>query len=573
MDYKRLILQEKIQPLNRIRQILPVLAWLPAYKPSNLKWDLLAGITLAFFVIPESMAYASLAGLPPHTGIYCYLFAGLLYFLFGSSKQLAIGPTSAMAIVIGGTLSVLAAGDPGRIVLMASGTAMLVAFLFFIAWLIRLSSLVNFISETILVGFKAGAALVIASTQLPKLFGLHISATNFFERMWLLFTHLGETHTSTLVFGSIALLLLVVGHKLLPGKPISLIIVIGSILFIYFTGTEYHGLRMVGVLPKGIPDITLPVMSMKEMDEILVLAMACFVLSYVESISASRALAVKNGYDVDPRQELLALGAANLASSLGTGFPVAGGLSQSTVNDKAGAKSLLTLVITSVILGVSLLYLTGLFKYLPEVLLAVIVIHAVAGLVKIKEIRHLFRVSRLEFWISMSTIAAVLVFGVLNGVLIAVVMSLIFLLKQAATPHIAILGQIPGTNNYSDMQRHPDNVPVDGVLILRVEASILYFNIQNIHDKIHRLVSDYPGNLKLVIMDMSSSNYLDVAGARFFLHLEDDLEKKGIGLQIVDALGQARDILRAEGMEKEIGHISRKVTINDVVVGFQVAGK
>jgi sulfate permease, SulP family len=569
LNNNRVILQEKIQPLNRIQQILPVLSWLPSYKPSDLKWDLLAGITLAFFVIPESMAYASLAGLPPQTGIYCYLFAGLLYFLFGSSKQLAIGPTSAMAIVIGGSLSVLAAGDPARIVLLASGTALLVAILFVIAWLIRLSSLVNFISETILIGFKAGAALVIASTQLPKLFGLHLSATNFFERIWLLFTNLGETHTSTLIFGSIALALLFLGHRLLPGKPISLIIVIGSIIFIYLTGTDYHGLRMVGELPKGIPALSFPLLGMQDMDEILVLALACFVLSYVESISAARALANKNGYEVDPRQELLALGAANLASSLGTGFPVAGGLSQSTVNDKAGAKSLLTLVITSVILGVSLLYLTGLFNYLPEVLLAVIVIHAVAGLVKIKEIRHLFRVNRLEFWISMSTILAVLLFGVLNGVLIAVVLSLIFLLKQAATPHIAILGQIPGTNNYSDMQRHPDNIPIDGVLILRVEASILYFNIQNVHDKIHRLVSEYPGKLKLVVMDMSSANYLDVAGARFFLHMEDDLEKKGISLQIVDALGQARDILRAEGMEKEIGHISRKVTIHDVVAGFQ----
>jgi MFS superfamily sulfate permease-like transporter len=250
---------------------------------------------------------------------------------------------------------------------------------------------------------------------------------------------------------------------------------------------------------------------------------------------------------------------------LGGGFPVAGGLSQSSVNDKAGSKSLISLVITSIILGFCLLFLTDLFRYLPEVILAIIVLDAISGLIRIQEMKHLFNVSRLEFWISLSTILAVLLFGVLNGVLIAVVLSLIFLLKQAATPHIAILGQIPGTTNYSDMQRHPDNIPVEGVLILRIEASILYFNINNIHDKIHQLVEEYPGKLRLVVMDLSSANYVDVAGARFFLHMEDDLEKKGIGLQIVDALGQARDILRAEGMEKEIGHISRKVTIHDVV--------
>jgi sulfate permease, SulP family len=293
------------------------------------------------------------------------------------------------------------------------------------------------------------------------------------------------------------------------------------------------------------------------------------VLSYVESISSARALAAKNGYEVDARQELMALGAANFAASIGHGFPVAGGLSQSTVNDKLGAKTLLTLIITSVILVICLLFLSGLFNFLPEVILSVIVLDAVVGLIKIKEIRHLYKVSQLEFWISISTILAVVIFGVLDGVLIAVILSLIFLLKQAATPHIAVLGQIPSTKNYSDMLRHPDNIPVGGALILRVEASILYFNINNIHDKIHQLVIKYPGKLQLVIMDLSSANYLDVSGARFLLHLKDDLEKKNIGLQIVDALSQARDILRAEGMEREIGHISRKITIHDAVLAFQ----
>lgn len=551
--------------MHRIMQYIPVLSWLPAYKSANLKWDLLAGITLAFFVIPESMAYASLAGLPPYTGIYCYLFAGLLYFLFGTSRQLAIGPTSAMAIVIGGSIAAISDGNPAEAWFYASGTALIVAVLFFIAWLIRLSALVNFISETILVGFKAGAALVIASTQLPKLFGLDITGHSFIERIGALIVHLNDTSIIVLVFGLIALALIITGHRLFPGKPVSLIVVICSIVFVWLAGDMVRGLTMVGTLPKGIPSISLPLLNSQHVTDLLSLGTACFILSYVESISAARSLAVKNGYEVDARQELLALGSANFAASMGSGFPVAGGLSQSTVNDQAGAKSLLTLVITSIILVIGLLFLTDLFKFLPEVILAVIVLDAIIGLIKIKEIKHLFKVSRLEFWISMSTVAAVLLFGVLNGVLIAVVLSLIFLLKQATTPHIAILGQIPGTTNYSDMQRHPDNIPVEGVLILRVEASILYFNINNIHDNIHRLVEEYPGKLKLVIMDLSSANYVDVAGARFFLHLEDNLEKKGIGLQIVDALGQARDILRAEGMEKEIGHISRKLTIHDVV--------
>lgn len=550
---------------HRIKSIFPVLAWFPAYKPASLKWDILAGITLAFYVIPVSMAYASLAGLPPQTGIYCYLFAGFLYFFFGSSRHLAIGPTSAISMIVGTSLATMAGGDPSRALLLAAGTALLVAVLFLFAYLIRLSALVNFISETILTGFKAGAALVIASTQLPKLFGLEIHADNFFQRIWLIIINLGGTNIPTLIFGLAALAILLTAQRYLPGKPVSLIIVVISILIIYFRGTEITTLALVGELPGGIPVPALPILRYREVDGIFTLGLACFVLSYVESISAARALALKHDYEVDARQELMALGASNLAASMGSGFPVAGGLSQSSVNEKSGAKSPFSLIVTSLLLGICLIYLTGLFRYLPQVILAVIVLDALTGLINVKEIRHLFKVSRLEFWISVSTILAVLLFGVLNGVLIAVVLSLIFLLKQAATPHIAILGQIPGTKNYSDMQRHPDNIPVEGVLILRVEASILYFNINNIHDRIHQIIAGYDGDLKLVIMDMSSANYLDVAGARFFLHLEDDLEKKGIGLQIVDALGQARDILRAEGMEKEIGHISRKVTIHDVV--------
>lgn len=557
-----------IEFLHRFKKVLPVLTWLPAYKPSYLRWDILAGVTLAFYVIPVSMAYASLAGLPPQTGIYCYLFAGLLYFLFGSSRHLAIGPTSAISMVIGTSIAVMAQGDPSKAVLLATGTALLVAILFLIAYLIRLSALVNFISETILTGFKTGAALVIASTQLPKLFGLDIQASSFIERMWQIVIHLGDTHWPTLVFGLIALALLIAGQRYLPGKPVSLIVVILSMVIIYYRGADVASLDLVGELPGGIPPLSVPALNYREIDGIFALGLACFILSYVESISAARALAIKNKYDVDARQELLALGASNFAASIGGGFPVAGGLSQSSVNEKSGAKSLLSLVITSFLLGVCLIFLTGLFRFLPQVILAVIVLDAITGLIQVKEMKHLLKVNRLEFWISTSTIVAVLLFGVLNGVLIAVALSLIFLLKQAATPHIAILGQIPGTTNFSDMQRHPDNVPVEGVLILRVEASILYFNINNIHDHIHEMVRHYPGKLRLVIMDLSSANYVDVPGARFFLHLEDDLEKMGIGLQIVDALGQARDILRAEGMEKEIGHISRKVTIHDVVSAF-----
>jgi sulfate permease, SulP family len=553
---------------ERLRNLIPILGWLPDYKMANLGSDMIAGITLAFFVIPESMAYATLAGLPPQTGIYCYLFAGLLYMLFGTSRQLAIGPTSAISIVVGTSIGIMAGGDPGKAVILASEIALMMAGLFFIAYLIRLSSLINFISDTILVGFKAGAALVIASTQVPKLFGLSASGTNFFNRTWDLIRNLGETNPVVLIFGLTAFALLITGNYFFKGKPVSLGIVILSILIVSFTGVREAGIIVVGELPKGIPLLKIPVGDFGQLNDVFFLALACFFLSYIESISAARALARKNGYEVDPRQELLALGFANLGSSLGSGYAVAGGLSQSTVNDRSGAKSLLSLVFTTLVLGFSLLFLTGLFRNMPEVILAVIVLDAVIGLIKIQDMKHLFKVSRSEFWVSMFTIVAVLWFGVLYGIVIAMILSILFLLKKDSTPHIAVLGRIPGTSLFSDLLRHPDNEPVPGVLILRPESSILYFNIYNIREQVIRQVDQYKGDLTLLILDLSSANYVDVSGARFLIQLGEEIKSKNIGYRLVDALGVARDMLRAEGMEEVFGHISRKVSINDILAEY-----
>jgi sulfate permease, SulP family len=553
--------------IDRILKRIPILDWLPGYKLNYLKGDAIAGITLAFFVIPTSMAYASLAGLPPETGIYCYLFAGLLYFIFGTSRQLAIGPTSAMSIVIASSIGALAGNDPVRAVTLASATALIMAILYFIAWLVRFSSLMNFISDTILLGFKAGAALVIASTQLPKLFGIAGSGNSFFERIWYLGTHITQTNTAVLVFGLLALALLLIGNYYFRGKPVSLVIVVASIVILSFSSVNELGISVIGEIPKGIPNLKFSFPGSDDLEEVFFLAMACFFLSYVESISAARSIAREKGYEIDPRQELLALGAANFASSLGSGFAVAGGLSQSVVNAKSGAKSLLSLVFTSIMLAVVLYFMTGLFKNLPLVILAVIVIDAMISLVKIKEMKQLFRISYVEFWVSMLTVIGVLIFGPFLGIIIAVIFSIISLLKKSASPHMAVLGRIPGTTLYSDMLRHPDNQPVEGALILRPESSILYYNVNHIREDIRELVKSYQGKLEVLILDLSSANYVDVSGASFLIQLEDDLEKKDIGFRIVDALGSVRDILRAEGMEKEIGHISRKLTINEILAG------
>ena len=547
---------------------MPVFDWIPGYKPASLKWDLIAGTTLAFFVIPTSMAYATLAGLPPQIGIYCYLFAGLLYFVFGTSRHLAIGPTSAISIIVATSIGAMAGGDPAKAVTLASATALMMAGMFLVAYLIKLSSLINFISDTVLLGFKAGAALVIASTQLPKMFGIKGSGYNFIARIGNLVSHLDQTNFAVLIIGFAALTILIAGNHYFKGKPVSLIIVILSIILVSFTSLKESGITVVGEIPKGLPALSWSFPESHEINDIFFLALACFFLSYLESISAARSIAREKGYEIDPRQELLALGAANLASSVGGGYAVAGGLSQSQVNTKSGAKSLFSLIFTSLILGISLYFLTGLFKNLPHVILAVIVFDALISLINIKEMKHLFRVSREEFWISMLTIVAVVFLGVLRGIIIAAIFSILSILRKSATPHMAVLGRIPGTTLFSDMLRHPDNQPVEGVLILRPESSILYFNVSHIRDDIREQMENYKGDLKLVIIDLSSANYVDVAGTRFLLWLEDELEKKGIAFRIVETLGRVRDILRAEGMEREIGHISRKHTISELLAEY-----
>ncbi|HEY2894658.1 MAG TPA: SulP family inorganic anion transporter, partial [Pirellulales bacterium] len=314
---------------KNVAAILPPLAWLPTYEKAWLPQDAIAGITLAAYAIPVSLAYASLAGLPPQFGIYCYLVGGLGYALFGTSRQLAVGPTSAIAMLVGTTVAGMADGDPARWASIAALTAFAVAIFGGLAWLMRLSGLVNFISETILTGFKAGAALTIAMTQLPKLFGVPGGGDHFFERAQVLVGQLDQTNLIVLAIGLVAICALVLGEKLLPGRPVALAVVALAVGTVSFAGLAQHGVAIVGTLPAGLPAITLPSLRLRDVDGVLPLAAACFLLGFVESVSAARTLATRHGYEINPRQELLALGAANLTAAFGQGFPIAGGLSQS----------------------------------------------------------------------------------------------------------------------------------------------------------------------------------------------------------------------------------------------------
>jgi len=297
------------------------------------------------------------------------------------------------------------------------------------------------------------------------------------------------------------------------------------------------------------------------------LAFACFLLSYIESISAARTFALKHRYDVDARQELLGLGMANFAAGLFQGYPSAGGLSQSAVNEKAGARTPLSLVFASIALALVLLFLTGFFRNLPGAVLAAVVLVAVKGLINVPELRHLRRVNRLDFIAAMVALVGVLVLGILDGVIIAVIASVFLLLIRASVPHVAILGRIPGTNRFSDIERNPDNEPVTGALLFRVEAALLYFNVDHVLRDVMKRVPATPG-LRLVVCDLSNSSYIDVAGARMLARLHDELKTLSVELRIVEAHAKQRDLLRAEGLDKLVGQIHHGSALADAVAEF-----
>jgi len=548
-----------------ISKLLPSIDWIKNYEKQNFKRDFIAGVTLAAYGIPVSLAYATLAGLPPQYGIYGYLIGGIFYALLGSSKQLAIGPTSAISLLVGTTIAGMANGDVHRWSEIASLTALVFAGMAIVAYLLRLSGIINFISETVLVGFKAGAAITIGLTQLPKLFGVKGGGDNFLERIVILVHQIPDMNTAVFIFGIIAILILIIGEKIAPQFPVAIVIVILSIILISATSLQYAEFNTVGIIPTGLPEFHLPSLRIRDIEGVLPLSMACFLLSYIESVSAGRTLAQKNGYVIDPRQELLALGVANAAVSFGHGYPVAGGLSQSAVNDAAGAKTPLSLLFASATIACCLLFLTGYLQNLPTVILAAIVLVAIRGLFDWKEMRHLYKINKQEFAVVMIALAGVLIWGILAGVLLATLVTLLLLLKAASKPHVAFLGRIPGTRIYTDLKRHPDNEIMENILIVRVESSIFYFNAEYIKERILEKIYSEQDSLKTVILDLNSSPRIDIAGARFLKNLFIDLQAKNITLKIAEARSDVRDSLRAENLEILFGHISRSVSVDDLV--------
>jgi high affinity sulfate transporter 1 len=555
VDYKRLL-------GGKIGWV-PALRWIPMYTTRRFGLDLLAGLSLTAFVIPESIAYASLAQLPPVTGLYCYLVAGIIYPLFGTSRQLAVGPTSALAIVIASSIAAIGGSDPSRAVALGSAIALMMGMICVAGRFVGLANAAYFISDPVLIGFKTGAALYIASTQLPKLFGLEGVTGNFFERVGHVVASLPQAHVPSLLFGLAAIALFVLFERLFPGRPTTLVVVITAVAVMTVFGLSKTGIKIVGDLPSGLPEISLPNIHASDISALIPVALACFVLAYGETISTARSFAQKYGYEIDPEQELTALGAANIATGMAHGFPVAGGMSQTAVNDMGGATSPVPLIVTSGAIASTLLFFAAFFHNLPEPILGAIVLMAASRLVRLQELRRLRIESRPEFWTAMAACLGVLCFGLLDGLLLAAVGSLAMLIAYTSRALVVVLGRDRSTGYFISRARNPDAGDTPGALVVRSTTTWLYFNAEHIRRQILHMIDTAPAQIRIVVLDFANVPTIDVTAGMILRGLMRTLKDRGIRVEIAELRDEVVENLKLIGADQELGSIVAHRTIDD----------
>ena len=422
-----------------------------------------------------------------------------------------------------------------------------------------------------MVGFKCGVALFLASTQLPKLLGFSAGHGSFWTNSGHFFKHLGETNPAALGVGGTALILLVLGKVFLKNKPVALFVVVGGIVVSPWLDLKAHGVKLLGAVPQGLPAFGLPDMKWDDLNEMLPLALACFLLGAVETAAIGRMFVAKHGGRLDANQEFLALAASNLAAALGRGFPISGGMSQSLVNESGGARTPLSGALAAGIILVVVLFFSHLLSALPQPVLAAVVLVAVAGLFKVSTLKQLWRGDRPEFVVAMASILGVLGSGLLRGVMIGAAISLVQLIRRASHPHVAFLGRIPGTRRFSDRQRHSTNELIPGVLIFRPESGLIYFNVDYVCDSILDRVRAEATPPKLVVLDLSAAPRVDLQSVHALAGLADEIRAQGIRFQAVEARSSVRDRLRNEGVDGKLGGIDRHSTVADAVESIQPA--
>jgi sulfate permease, SulP family len=551
-----------------IKKFVPILGWLPNYRKADLPGDISAGLTVGVMLIPQGMAYALLAGLPPIYGLYASLVPLLLYALLGTSRQLAVGPVAMVSLMIAAGVNQFAAPGTEEYITLVILLTFMIGVIQFGMGLLRLGFLVNFLSHPVITGFTSAAAIIIGFSQLQHLLGLTLPQTNqIHEILYYALRDIRAVNIPTLLLGLCAVTLIFFLKKWKPTFPSPLLAVATGIGFVWLFDLPAKGVQIVGSIPEGLPSFSLPPVEDTAIQALFPLSLAIALVGFMESIAVAKAMAARHrdNYTLDSNQELIGLGAANLGGAFFQSLPVTGGLSRTIVNEQAGAKTGLAAIISAILIGFTLLFLTPLFYYLPKAVLAAVILVAVAKLIDFKELRFLWCTKREDFAMAALTFLATLFIGVEEGIAIGVVISLAMVIYHSTRPHFAVLGKLPGTNVYRNINRFPEAKEEQDKLIMRFDSMLYFANTEYFKEKLQRLEEKKETSLKLVIIDAVGITSIDASGVHALREIIEDHQKRNITLYLSGVIGPVRDVLHRAGITDRLGKDHFFIDINEAL--------
>jgi len=558
--------------MSLLQRILPATAWMRTYERGNLRADMSAGLTTAVMLIPQGMAYAMLAGLPPIIGLYASTVPIILYALFGSSRELAVGPVAMVSLLVATALTPLAAAGSAEYVGLAVALALLVGVIQLGMGLVRAGFLVNFLSHPVVSGFTSAAALIIGLSQLKHLLGVEIPRSHHIHTIIIAaFEKLGDIQPHTVLIGAVSIAALVILKKRAPKLPRALIVVAGTTVAVWAFGLADKGVAIVGDVPAGLPTPALPSFESGTLTALLPTAVIISLVGFMESVSVAKAFASKKRYEIEPNGELVGLGLANLGAAVFSGYPVTGGFSRTAVNAQAGARTPMAGIVTAVVVMGTLLFLTDLFYYLPKAVLASVIMTAVFGLIDVAEVKHLWKVDRADMGLLLLTLAGTLSLGIEAGIGLGVGASLLWFIVQTTRPHAAVLGRLPGTAAYRNIERHPEAEQFAGILILRIDAGFYFGNVTFLKDLVRDSLATQAGPVHTVILDASSINRLDSSANGAVGEMARSLKETGVQLLLAGVKGPVMDALKKAGIYDDVAGEHPHLSVHDAVEGIMAS--
>ncbi|MGB1633824.1 MAG: SulP family inorganic anion transporter [Flavobacteriaceae bacterium] len=554
-----------------LKTFFPFLDWITRYRTSDLKQDLLAGITVAVLLIPQGMAYALIAGLPPIYGLYAALTPQIIYAFLGTSRQLAVGPVAMDSLLVAAGLGTLTLVQPTQYIQMAILLAFLMGAIQLLLGFFRMGFIVSFLSKPVISGFTSAAAIIIGLSQLKNLIGLSLPQSNQLHKVILALFEVKEPiHLITVIISTVSILFIVFIKKWNRKIPSAIIAVTIGILAVFFFNLEEKGVAVVGVIPEGLPSFQLLNFDSTLIKPLFPIALTLALVAFMEAISVAKAIEEKHDdYKVDPNQELIALGGANIVGSFFQSYPTTGGFSRTAVNNEAGAKTGIAALVSAVLVALILAFFTHWFYYLPKAVLGAIILVAVINLIDFKFPIRLYKKRKDEFVLLLITFLSTLFLGITEGILIGIVLSILILLYRTSKPHYAFLGRIGKTNYFKNIARFPEEtVQRDDLIILRFDAQLFFGNIQYFKELVYKAVEEKQGKLKGFIINARAINYIDSTASEQLYELILALQQRGIRVMIVGAIGPARDLIIRSKIIKILKRQNLFITSGDATDDF-----